>query len=113
MANTPMAVSYTHLDVYKRQVPECSVQIVLRIEELVKGNAPEPAHRRKGGALHVHRDAALRLPPGHVPAGLPVEGVGGPGPAQRKGDAQFPEDLRRPQRGGEGYICLLYTSRCV
>lgn len=73
-------------------VPECSVQIVLRIEELVKGNAPEPAYRRKGGALHVHRDAALLLPPGHVPAGSPGRG--------RRWSRSCPAQRGRPVPGG-------------
>ena len=88
----PGAVSYTHLDVYKRQDLGTALQVGL------------------GDDLDQRRTAAVEVDQG---------GAGGPGDARgharralRRAGLRRPGPLREGLQGPGGG-CLLYTSRCV
>ena len=105
-------VSYTHLDVYKRQVAQGVQQDVVALVAAVGFVAEEhgrPLHighgRRAGIGEHVHRQHACGEGKFIVVRGL--EGAF----ALRGGDAgDVPRDI---SKGARGSNCLLYTSRCV
>ena len=93
------AVSYTHLDVYKRQV--------------VDGAADTDAEQQAKGEQQGQRQAALALRVGVDPIGGGVF-AGQFDDARRKTTLLGTKTSRRKLDGLEAPgVCLLYTSRCV
>ena len=59
-------------------VPRVSRQVVARVQQLAERHAPERGDREERRGLHLDGEAAFGDPALDLPAGLPVEGVGGP-----------------------------------
>ena len=107
----PQAVSYTHLDVYKRQASEYSVKDEIKADIFATGDKIDVTAISKGKGFQgaIKRHGQSRGPMAHGSKFHRHAGSNG----SCSDPSKVFKGKKMPGQMGNKRVCLLYTSRCV